>query len=169
MKIQYRIGDATRPQYAGPKVIAHICNDRGAWGAGFVMALSRRWTEPANAYLSTPEFLPGTTQVVHVGRDQDDGYNLFVANMIAQIGIGPTRHVNYGDLRRCLGKLQIWLDVHREPLCPVKYPMTVHMPRIGCGLGRGDWKLVSQAIEDTLDVPVFVYDLTEEDARKYNG
>lgn len=28
-------GDATSPQAAGPKVIAHVCNDRGGWGKGF--------------------------------------------------------------------------------------------------------------------------------------
>jgi hypothetical protein len=28
-------GDATSPQAKGPKVIAHVCNDIGAWGKGF--------------------------------------------------------------------------------------------------------------------------------------
>ena len=35
-------GDATRPQASGPKIIAHICNDLGGWGKGFVVAISRR-------------------------------------------------------------------------------------------------------------------------------
>lgn len=43
-------GDATNPQAKGPKVIAHICNDRGAWGKGFVLAISKRWPEPEAAY-----------------------------------------------------------------------------------------------------------------------
>ncbi|MEV6001124.1 Appr-1-p processing protein, partial [Streptomyces griseomycini] len=27
----------------GVKVIAHVCNDIGGWGKGFVLAVSRRW------------------------------------------------------------------------------------------------------------------------------
>ena len=43
-------GDATSPQAKGPKIIAHICNDLGGWGKGFVLAISRRWPEPERAY-----------------------------------------------------------------------------------------------------------------------
>jgi hypothetical protein len=40
--IQYRIGDATAPTTDGNKFIAHICNDIGGWGKGFVLAISKR-------------------------------------------------------------------------------------------------------------------------------
>ncbi|MGA3490465.1 hypothetical protein ACK8GG_20940, partial [Micromonosporaceae bacterium DT55] len=43
-------GDATSPQAKGRKVIAHICNDLGGWGKGFVLAISRRWPEPERDY-----------------------------------------------------------------------------------------------------------------------
>ncbi len=46
----YLQGDATSPQAKGPKVIAHICNDLGGWGKGFVVAISRRWPEPEREY-----------------------------------------------------------------------------------------------------------------------
>lgn len=42
-------GDATVPQAKGPKLIAHVCNDRGGWGKGFVLAVSARWPEPERA------------------------------------------------------------------------------------------------------------------------
>ena len=35
--IHYIKGDATQPQAKGNKVIAHICNDLGGWGKGFVL------------------------------------------------------------------------------------------------------------------------------------
>jgi hypothetical protein len=50
MEIGYRVGDATAPAAEGQKIIAHICNDQGAWGKGFVLALSRRWKQPAAAF-----------------------------------------------------------------------------------------------------------------------
>lgn len=35
----------SRPPYRplGHKVIAHVCNNVGAWGAGFTRALDKRW------------------------------------------------------------------------------------------------------------------------------
>jgi hypothetical protein len=41
--IYYAKGDASKPIGAGPKMICHITNNRGGWGAGFVLALSKRW------------------------------------------------------------------------------------------------------------------------------
>lgn len=35
--IHYVKGDATCPMTPGTKIIAHICNDRGGWGKGFVL------------------------------------------------------------------------------------------------------------------------------------
>src|SRR4029077_13113334 len=48
--IEYLRGDATCPQARGVKIIAHVCNDLGRWGKGFVLALSRRWAQPERAY-----------------------------------------------------------------------------------------------------------------------
>ena len=31
-------------------MIVHVCNDIGGWGAGFVVAISRRWKAPEEAY-----------------------------------------------------------------------------------------------------------------------
>jgi len=47
--IHYLKGDATLPQSQSPAVIAHICNDQGLWGKGFVLALSARWTQAGHA------------------------------------------------------------------------------------------------------------------------
>ena len=40
--LRYVTGDATVPQGGGPKILVHLCNDAGGWGAGFVLAVSRR-------------------------------------------------------------------------------------------------------------------------------
>ncbi|MEX3101111.1 MULTISPECIES: Appr-1-p processing protein [unclassified Streptomyces] len=49
-EITYTRGDATTPSVKGVKVIAHVCNDSGGWGKGFVLSLSRRWPQPEAAY-----------------------------------------------------------------------------------------------------------------------
>ena len=48
--INYLKADATIPQTEGNIIISHICNDIGAWGKGFVMAISKRWKEPVKQY-----------------------------------------------------------------------------------------------------------------------
>ena len=48
--IKYLVGDATKPQIAGNKIIAHICNDIGAWGRGFVLAVSKLSPVPEHRF-----------------------------------------------------------------------------------------------------------------------
>ena len=50
MKINYLKGDATAPSVRGNKIIAHVCNDLGGWGKGFVLEISKRWEEPEIQY-----------------------------------------------------------------------------------------------------------------------
>ena len=46
MPINYVKGDATSPQGTSPRVLVHVCNDLGAWGKGFVVAVSKKWPAP---------------------------------------------------------------------------------------------------------------------------
>lgn len=154
--INYVIGDATSPIGTGQKVIAHCCNDLGAWGAGFVLALSRRWPGPEVAYSawakrSAPHTLPlGEAQFVQVEAD------IAVANIIGQRGCGwsggvpPIRYDAIADgFRRIVDRC-------------VDQPASVHMPRIGCGLAGGEWQHIEYIIKAHLcawGIPVTVYDL----------
>ena len=52
--VVYLTGDATCPQARGVKVIAHVCNDLGGWGKGFVLAISERWALPEAEYRAWP-------------------------------------------------------------------------------------------------------------------
>jgi O-acetyl-ADP-ribose deacetylase (regulator of RNase III) len=150
-------GDATRPQGDGPKLIVHVCNNIGAWGAGFVVAISRRWPEPEAFYR---EWYRNKDGGFGMGRIQsvlvDD--DLYVVNMIAQHSIrgrdgassGPP--LRYPALRQCLQKVVQLAQTHQA---------SVHMPRIGCGLAGGMWEHVQDIIEETLvlgGVKVTVYD-----------
>jgi hypothetical protein len=47
-------GDATSPQDKGPKVIAHICNDRGGW------ARASSWQSPSVGRYPRPHTGPRT-------------------------------------------------------------------------------------------------------------
>jgi len=105
-RINYLIGDATKPIKTGEKrIIAHICNDKGGWGAGFVLALSKKWKLPEQMYRSVPitELILGDVQFVPVESD------IIVANMIAQHGYRNDNNgkppIRYGALADALRKL----------------------------------------------------------------
>lgn len=155
-EITYLKGDATQPQASGNKIIAHICNDIGGWGKGFVLAISRRWAEPEKAYREwynnrlSESFGLGDIQIVQAENE------IYVANMIAQHGIIPTREtgapIRYEAVNDCLEKLRTEAK---------KLDASVHMPRIGCGLAGGTWDRIEPIILKTLsenDIDVYVYD-----------
>jgi len=157
--IHYLKGDATQPIGTGVKIIAHICNDMGAWGAGFVLALSKRWLQPELSYrrIRQVDRQLGIVQLVNV-QTNEDGCITYVANMIAQHGVRPmivdnvqVPPIRYDALATCLRKLDD--DA-------VQYEATVHMPRIGCGLAGGDWTTVEKLINECCpNIDVYVYDL----------
>ncbi|MFD6531438.1 macro domain-containing protein [Streptomyces sp. NPDC060184] len=158
--ITYLKGDATAPQAQGVQLIVHVCNDRGGWGKGFVLALSRRWPEPEAAYRrwyrerAGNDFGLGAVQFVRVGP------LLWVANLVGQRGI-----------RRGSGSAPVRyeaIDAGLETVAERAVELgravgaSVHMPRIGCGLAGGHWSRIEPLIEQRLvsrGVPVTVYDL----------
>ena len=155
-EITYVVGDATDPIGDGSKIIAHICNDIGGWGAGFVLALSARWSQPESSYYvwfgdrASNDFDLGAVQLVQVEID------LWVANLIGQRDVvagpdGPP--VRYDAIEQALDRLAA---------TALAMEASVHMPRIGCGLAGGDWTVVEASIRRTLGdagVSVTVYDL----------
>lgn len=159
--IHYIIGDATRPVGEGARLIAHICNDAGAWGKGFKLALSQRWDAPKQAYRSwdmnrsSNDSQLGQIQVVDVGE------SIAVVNMLAQRWIAPIDNVppiRYDALRSCLGHLAQQALARNA---------SVHMPRIGSGQGGGQWSQVEPLLQQTLaaaGIEVFVYDLPSDSA-----
>lgn len=148
-------------------MIVHVCNDIGGWGAGFVVALSKRWKAPEQAYrqwfrggggggTGEPPFALGEVQFVLV----EDA--LWVANLVGQHdtrSAGGAPPVRYEAIAAGLAKVASFA---REQ------GASVHMPRIGAGLAGGDWERISRIIEEELDfngVDVTVYTLPAPGAR----
>lgn len=163
-EIKYVVGDATVPVGSGNRVIVHCCNDVNAWGAGFVLALSRRWKKPELEYrkwfLEKKQPKLGDVQFVRVDSDETISINvtdgLWVANMICQHGVGWSNNeppIRYEAIAKCLGQVQAFCKLNNA---------SVHAPRFGAGLAGGSWKIIESIIKAQLveqGVEVTVYDL----------
>ncbi|ENL2788824.1 macro domain-containing protein [Listeria monocytogenes] len=152
-QITYLKGDATNPMAKGNTIIAHICNDVGGWGKGFVLAISRKWKEPEKAYRKwykdKNDFKLGEVQLFPV-----NDY-ISICNMIGQKGIktgSKGAPIRYEAVESCLEKLS---EISKEQQA------SIHMPRIGCGLAGGKWEIIEPIIRKTLianDIEVYIYD-----------
>lgn len=170
MALRYVTGDATRPEGEGCMVIVHCCNNIGAWGSGFVLALSRRWPQPEEQYrrwhrrghsplekplsesrMATEPFLLGYVQFVQVEPE------LWVANLIGQHETIRTQKkeppIRYTAILEGLARVLDFCTDHSA---------TVHAPRFGAGLAGGDWNRIEALIYTSLvnhGVDVTIYDL----------
>ncbi|ELY2043299.1 MULTISPECIES: macro domain-containing protein [Enterobacter] len=140
-RIKYLSGDAVKCLDKST-VIAHIVNNKGKWGKGFVLSLSKKYPASKKNYHNNfkdngvPEL--GKVDFVMV----DDQKRIFVANMFAQDGIKKNNNDNnqyvcYEFLDICLAKLSDFALMNR---------LSVQMPRIGAGLGGGDWSIIESLI-----------------------
>jgi O-acetyl-ADP-ribose deacetylase (regulator of RNase III) len=154
--IRHIIGDATRPQGDGNKIIVHCCNDVGAWGAGFVTALSARWAKPEREYRAWASLSRDGKLALGEVLFVEVEPCIIVANLVGQQGVGfdhgipPIRYHAIGT-----GLLKIAEHAIRRNA-------SVHMPRLGCGLAGGEWHIIEQLVEGALctqDIAVTVYDL----------
>ncbi len=150
-----RKGDATFPHGGGHKIIMHVCNNLGGWGAGFVMSLSKRWKLPEQEYkkwlAGKQNFKLGEVQFVFVQTD------ISVANMLAQHGF---RHdeadpavIEIKNLESCLEKVY---------LHAMENSSTVHAPKIASGLAGLKWEEVEPLIKKHLvnkGIDVTIYEL----------
>ena len=129
--------------------IPHICNNKGGWGAGFVIPLGknyplareayREWDEE-NSYCFVPkykklEFALGVTQALDVEK------RVVVFNMVAQKGFGPGRAVRYNALVSCMDSVYEYIKDFIKP--------QIHAPMFGAGLGGGNWEIIEQLVMDS--------------------
>lgn len=157
---QYVIGDALEPyefgQVNATKVIAHLCNSYGGWGAGFVVSISKVWWQPEAYYkawashmkAAGPYPLPkGEIQPVWVEHDT------YVVNMVTD----DFRSGDYSALATCLENLEEFMTSLKN----VPSPAEVHLPRIGAGIFGGEWDKIEGLVKDNIHGPVFVYSLPQ--------
>jgi len=148
-------GDALEPRGTGPRIIAHIVNDKTPnWGAGFPLALKKKWPIVQDDFRKWAQSNPKNLSLgeIHATSITDD---ITIVHMVAQHGYGPSKkpRIRYAALQDCLDKL--------EPVA-LKQNATIHMPKIGSGQAGGNWAIIADLIDEALarkNIAVTVYAL----------
>lgn len=136
-------------------VIAHGCNCQGVMGSGIAKIVKEkfptvfsRYKELCDSYHDKPwqwqhplghcQFLP-----IEGGR--------VIVNCFTQDKFGPGKQVSYDAVDSCMYSLAVFLEGTDEYLA---------MPKIGAGLGGGEWSIIEAIINYRLkDADVRIYEL----------
>ena len=144
--IKYKKGNLLDAQQG---IIVHQTNCQGSMGAGVAKHIKNHYPEVFKQYFKLcqstkeKETLMGRVQFI----EQDEK---LICNLFAQLHYAPKqlRHTSYDSL------VEGFLTIKEL------YEGDIAMPLIGCGLGGGDWKIVSAIIESIFDDrDIYVYEL----------
>jgi O-acetyl-ADP-ribose deacetylase (regulator of RNase III) len=118
-------------------VIIHGCNAKGVMASGVALAVKNKYPKAYQAYKdfeSKHELRTASISQVRISN------GLHVANMITQETYGrdpKVQYVSYGAVHLGFERLH-----QHYPLATV-----FHFPKIGAGLGNGDWDAIADLIE----------------------
>lgn len=132
-------------------VIVHGVNCSHAMGSGVALAIKRKWPKVYESYIRAcqnkdvitfygQKNLLGTIDVVYINDD------LYVINAFTQLNYGREagrRYVSYDAVDDCFKTIA---RLQKEPNCKWK-DLNLFFPKIGSGLGGGDWKIIKSIIQ----------------------
>lgn len=134
-------------------VIAHGVNCQGVMGSGVAKAIREKYPSVYNIYTKycEPDVIFDTTSqslgnVQFIPVDKA----LVVANCFTQDFYGTNkRHVNYEAVAKCFASLNKRSNLYGQ----------LNIPKIGAGLGGGDWNVIESIIKSEYKADVIVWEL----------
>ena len=137
--------------------ICHQVNCQGVMGSGIAKQIRERWPEVYKEYKTYCDYCNkhGLNMLGHNFDVPVDECEKSVINMFSQnnYGYDGKRYTSYDAFCNCL------LDIRN-----LIRGGTIGFPKnIGCGLGGGNWKVISTLIEEILgkDYDVYIYELED--------
>lgn len=147
MDIKYVIGNLlTCTQH----VLVHGCNNQGVMGSGVAKQIRATWPHVYDVYHAHyVNHGLKLGEVICASANE----NLLVLNAITQDGFGRDGgvYVKYDAIEQCFENINQIMQVHGAK--------ELALPRIGAGLGGGDWITISDIIKRTsVNYQPVVYD-----------
>lgn len=128
--------------HSAAPIIVHGCNAQGKMNSGVAKAIRNRFPEAYKDYMN-----------MYSSAGLQTGKNIYtnvedklIVSAITQeyYGYDGKQYVSYHALKLCLEALDFYIqrNDYNNP--------TIAMPKIGCGLGGGDWDIVKTIVETAL-------------------
>lgn len=126
-------------------VIIHGCNLQGVMGSGVAKHIRTKYPDVYKDYLDAFNF-PQRPQLGDILITQVDKFKYIISAMTQEFyGRDGILYVQYDALREAFRRTNTFLN-------SLDARLSLHFPKIGCGLAGGDWKIVSTIIEE--EVPL---------------
>lgn len=125
-------------------IICHQVNCKRVAGAGLALQIRKKWPRWYDAYRRYSEPELGEVFLFPVESE------LYLASLYGQDRYGRGLQTNYFALESALKKLRLLLSqafVENEP---------VYFPRIGAGMGGGDWNVIEPLIQKYFEDAIIV-------------
>jgi len=162
MRITYLEGNALEPiETNDQRIIVHCVNCMGVMGSGIARAIKDKWKIVYSEYYTlckSEDFRPhllGTAQLERISND------LIVCNLFGQFNYGVQRVGDVEIIPADYRAVKIgFANIKRL----VKYPYSLHMPRICCGRALGQWSEIERILHevfDNTDLQIYIYDFKE--------
>lgn len=159
--IIYRTGDLMD---AKEPFIIHGCNAQGVMGSGVAKAIRDKHPKAYDTYREIykeqgDSLLMGQVVWEWIVRPEASWHTRVIGNAVTQefYGRDGKRYVDYEAVGKAFDEVRRLLDEVVHELGDGPY---VAIPKIGAGLGGGDWDTIASIIEDAMgDYEVVVYTL----------
>lgn len=128
--------------------VAHCANSHGVMGSGVALGIKNIYPLAFHHYrkeYETSGLTLGTNNIFPV----DD--KLVIVNMIGQRDFGSGgRFVSYDAIQECFESLNKVIDIS-------SFPKEIHIPKLGALRAGGNWEIIREIIEQTVEFPVTLW------------
>ena len=158
--LKYKVGCLIKAAKDEVFVIAHQCNCFCAMGAGIAPLIAEEFPEAERVDDDT--IVGDKSKLGSFTHHYDDFYAVDIFNLYGQYAPSTSSvATDYTALRSSLKGMANWMLETNEVY---ETSRTIGLPKIGAGLGGGDWGIISKIIEEELaqfDVTIYVLDEKE--------
>lgn len=135
--------------------IVHGCNAQGVMGSGVALAVKRKFPGAFTTYLA--QYTQGGLEL-GVAYPYQDNNELIIWNAITQDNFGyGLRQVSYDAVETCFAQINWHIKEGGVDNDKFTQPNEVHIPMIGAARGGGNWEIIREIIEQTMDYPVTLW------------
>lgn len=140
-------------------IVPHTCTKSQFLCSGFASILNNKFPMvKQNFDMLSNDAVLGKTQFVEVARNKQYNHTIIVANMISDHNHDSynSRCVNYAALCYCMNSVKFKIKQLNSD--PDIQRTEIHCPRFGVGSSGGNWKFISELIEDIWpNINTYVY------------